>query len=127
MSNHYILVPKDKGRGYVPSYSQGFVTAGSLFFHKSGQIWELLGIPKNNTFIKAERAGKVNGCDLRKVGNFSQREKDLSFPDLLILEFGPGSKVTATTRDSKKPPIHLKWRRCSLAEIRLREVIESIE
>lgn len=126
MANYYILISKDKGRGYVPSYSKGFVTAGSLFFHKSGQIWELLGIPKSHKIIKAERAGETKDYHLHKVGNFTQHEKDVSFPDVLILEFGPRGKVTATTRDSKEAPIRLRWRRCSMAEIRLREVIESI-
>ena len=125
MGNYYIRIPRDKGRGYVSSYSGGFVAAGSLFFHKSGQIWELLGTPKD-AIIKAERGGEVNGCYVHKVGNFTQREKEVAFPTVLILEFGPGSKVTATTRDSNDPPIRLKWRRCSLAEIRLREVIEAL-
>ena len=124
-NHHYIRIPKNTGRGYVPSYSDGFVTAGSVFFHKSGQIWELLGFPKGHTEIRAEIVNQTEDCYVLRVGNFTQREKDLSFPDVMILEFGQRGKVTVTMRDSKDPPIHLRWRRCSLAEIRLREVMEA--
>ena len=124
-NHHYVRIPKNKGRGYVPSYSDGFVTAGSVFFHKSGQIWELLGFPEGHPDIRGEIVNRTEDCCLYKVGNFTQREKDLSFPDTMILEFGQRGKVTVTMRDSKDPPIRLKWRRCSLAEIRLREVMEA--
>lgn len=124
-NHHYIRIPKNTGMGYVPSYSEGFVTAGSVFFHKSGQIWELLGFPKGHKEIRAEILNPTKDFYVHRVGNFAQREKDLSFPGAMILEFGQRGKVTVTMRDSKNPPIRLKWRRCSLAEIRLREVMEA--
>lgn len=128
MGNYYIMLPKNStntNRGYVPSYSRGFVTASSLFFHRSGQIWELLGLPKDCT-IKAEMTSEAKTYTLHKVGNFTEREKSLTFSSVWALEFGPKGKVTASTCESKEPPIQLKWRRCSIAEIRLREVIGSI-
>ena len=102
MANHYILVSQDEPvKRYIPSYSRGFITAGSIFFHKSGQIWELIGNP-------------------------SEEELNTSLWDILHLRFGPGSKVVALRRGSDEA-IRLRWRRCSLAEIRLREVMEEIE
>lgn len=124
-NHHYIRIPKNTGMGYVPSYSEGFITAGSVFFHKSGQIWELLGFPKGHTEIRAEILNPTKDFYVHRVGNFTQQEKDFSFPEVMILEFGQRGKVTVTMRDSKNPPIRLKWRRCSLAEIRLREVMEA--
>lgn len=38
-----------RSRHYIPSYNCGFVLDGSIFFHKSGQIWEITGLPKEWT------------------------------------------------------------------------------
>lgn len=127
MSNHYIMVgyggPR---RRYIPSYSRGFVTADSLFFHKSGQIWELVGLPEEWSIYGGDQYVLPNSrMAIIKVGNYTKEQLDTSFSWSLHLRFGPGSKVVAVRRDSDEV-IRLKWRRCSLAEIKLREILEEI-
>lgn len=137
MANHYILVSQDEPvNRYIPSYSRGFITAGSIFFHKSGQIWELIGLPEIWSIYAKYQASLSNPkINLVKVGNSSEEELNTSFgsvlhlrfgPGVLHLRFGPGSKVVALRRGSDEA-IRLRWRRCSLAEIRLREVVKEIE
>ena len=130
MANHYILVSQDEPvKRYIPSYSRGFITAGSIFFHKSGQIWELIGLPEEWSIYatKCHQASLSNSrVNLVKVGNSSEEELNTSLGDILHLRFGPGSKVVALRRGSDEA-IRLRWRRCSLAEIRLREVMKEIE
>lgn len=128
MANHYILVAQDEPvKRYIPSYSRGFITAGSIFFHKSGQIWELIGLPEEWSIYAKYQASLSNSrVNLVKVGNSSKEELNTSLWDILHLRFGPGSKVVALRRGSDEA-IKLRWRRCSLAEIRLREVMEEIE
>ena len=127
MANHYILVAQNEPvKRYIPSYSRGFITAGSIFFHKSGQIWELIGLPEKwSIYAKYQASLSSPKIHLFKVGNSSEEELNLSLWDL-HLRFGPGSKVVALRRGSDRV-IRLRWRRCSLAEIRLREVMEEIE
>ena len=128
MANHCILVSQDKPvKRYIPSYSRGFITAGSIFFHKSGQIWELIGLPEEWSIYAKHQAPLSNPkINLVKVGNSSEEELNLSLWDILHLRFGPGSKVVALRRGSDEAS-RLRWRRCSLAEIRLREVMKEIE
>lgn len=113
---------KSRG-GYIPSYSRGFITAGSLFFHKSGQIWELVGLPKS-FWLYCENDCYVNNGKtvLVKVGNFPQRAREIMFPDAWMLRFGPRSKVVALRRDSDEV-LRLRWRRVSLAEVKAREMM----
>ena len=127
MANHYIMIGMDGNqRRYIPSYSRGFITAGCLFFHKSGQIWELVGLPKEWTIYGKDQTSLPNSRTvIVKVGNSTKQELFSSFPGTLHLRFGPGSKVVALRSDSDE--VKLKWRRCSLAEIRLREMMEEIE
>lgn len=126
MSNHYIMMGMDGEMRYIPSYSRGFIAAGSIFFHKSGQIWELMGLPKDWSVYGGNRTSLLNsGISIVKVGNYTKKELDTSSHDTLHLRFGPGSKVVAVRRDSDEV-IRLKWRRCSLAEIELRELLEEV-
>lgn len=125
MSNYYIMMGLDEPtRRYIPSYSRGFIAAGCLFFHKSGQIWELVGLPKEWSIYGGDQTVLPNSrMSIVKVGNSTKIQLETSFSQVLHLRFGPGSKVVAIRRDSNEV-IRLKWRRCSMAEIRLREVIE---
>lgn len=127
MSNHYIMMGMDgKERRYIPSYSRGFIAAGGLFFHKSGQIWELVGLPEEWSIYGGDQTILPNSrMAIIKVGNYTKKELDTFFPGVLHLRFGPGSKVVAI-RSGSDEVIKLKWRRCSLAEIRLREMLEEI-
>ena len=128
MAPYYVMMGLDEPtRRYIPSYSRGFVTAGSLFFHKSGQIWELVGLPKEWSIYGRDQTVLPNSrMSIVKVGDSTKMQLETSFPDVLHLRFGPGSKVVAFRRDSDEV-IRLRWRRCSLAEIRLREMMEEIE
>ena len=110
---------------YVPSYTDGFLVDRSLFFHKSGQIWELVGLPKEWSIYAGGTTPLLPGVVRVKIGNFSKRHLETSFPNLLHLRFGPDSKVVAVKRDSNEV-IRLRWRRCSLAEIHLREMMEEV-
>ena len=127
MSNHYIMMRVDQPeRRYIPSYSRGFVTAGCLFFHKSGQIWELVGLPKEWTIYGGNHTTLPNSRTvIVKVGNSTNLQLKNSFPGTLHLRFGPGSKVVAV-RSGSDEVIRLRWKRCSLAEIRLREIMEEV-
>ena len=129
MSNHYIMMGMDgKERRYIPSYSRGFIAAGGLFFHKSGQIWELVGLPKEWSVYSERKDCTVlpnSRMAIIKVGNYTKEQLDTFFPGVLHLRFGPGSKVVAI-RSGSDEVIKLKWRRCSLAEIKLREMLEEI-
>lgn len=101
--------------------------AGCLFFHKSGQIWELMGLPKEWSIYGGDQTTLPNSRTIIiKVGNSTKQQLENSFPGTLHLRFGPVSKVVAIRGDSDEV-LKLKWRRCSLAEIRLREMMEEIE
>ena len=118
--SHYILISQKPGRNnYSPSYNCGFLTAGSVFFHKSGQIWELEGIPKPIQFFG------IRMIDRYKVGNFTKEElNSRNYFELPYLHFGRRGKVWYCSSDGSRR-IRLKWRRCSLTEIRLRQILDS--
>ena len=114
---YYILTTTYPNQdSYISSYSYGFIAAGSVFFHKSGQIWELVGVPRPIEFF---------GIRIRpgfyKVGNFTEEElKEKNLFSREYLHFGERGEVwyCGSIR------IRLRWRRCSLTEIRLRQILE---
>lgn len=114
MSYYILISPK-----YSPSCNCGFVSAGSIFFHKSGQIWELEGIPKPIRFFG------IRMIDRFKVGNFTEKELNgENYLELPYLLFEKRGKVWYCSSDGSRR-IRLRWRRCSLTEIRLRQIINS--
>lgn len=115
--SYYILVPTEPSQDrYIPSYSCGFIAAGSVFFHKSTQIWELMGIPRPIEFFGIRiKPGRY------KVGNFTKEELEAkNIFSREYLHFGKRGEVWYC--GSKR--IRLKWRRCSLTEIRLRQILD---
>lgn len=120
---YYILVPTEPSQDqYIPSYSYGFIAAGSVFFHKSGQIWELVGVPRPII--------KFFGIRIRpgfyKVGNFTEEElKRENIFRREYLHFGERGEVWWYCSGGGSRRIRLKWRRCSLTEIRLRQIMGS--
>lgn len=115
--SYYILISvRDP---YTPSYNCGFVTGGSIFFHKSGQIWELEGVP-----VPKKLFG-IRMTDRYKAGNFT--EEELSTKNIFrlpYLHFGKRGAVWYCSSDGSERT-RLRWRRCSLTEIRLRQIIDS--
>lgn len=118
--SYYILVPTDPHQDpYVPSYNCGFITAGSVFFHKSSQIWEIVGIPRPIDFF-----GLMIKPGFYKAGNFTEKELRRNYFTKNYLHFGKRGEAWYCSSDGSKR-IRLRWRRCSLTEIRLRQIINS--
>lgn len=103
---------------YIPSYNLGFIAAGSVFFHKSTQIWELQGIPRPIEFF-----GIRIKPGFYKVGNFTEKELERNIFAKEYLHFGNRGKVWYCSSTGSME-IRLRWRRCSLTEIRLRQILE---
>ena len=118
---YYISTPTTESAPdrYIPSYNRGFIAAGSVFFHKSSQIWELQGIPRPIEFF-----GIRVKPGLYKVGNFTEKELEKNIFAREYLHFGNRGEVWyCSSTGSKK--IRLRWRRCSLTEVRLRQILEN--
>lgn len=118
MGRTLILLQSGKsGRHYIPSYNCGFVLDGSIFFHKSGQIWEVTGLPKEWTL-----QSKYSEY-LSYLGKYMVSK---------MYPVPPGISVASMTLTYVRGKLHLKdestgeltrlgWRRVSMAEILIRQ------
>lgn len=110
---------------HIPTYDCGFSLGGSLYFHKSGQLWELMGVPLG-VKLRAEKLGEGVEWNARtlafKLNNFSADYLSCkpNPPPPTYLHF-QGSKAFLID-DEKGTKTRLRWRHVSQAELAIKEI-----